>query len=126
MRQIIYWFRQDLRLCDNPALSMAISQGHVFPIYIYDTVHPGDDAMGHASRAWTHEALVALNKDLAGKLSCYSGDPAQILKQLCQTLAIEKVVWNRCYEAWQIKRDQDIKLMLQDLSDMRSSVTKLS
>ena len=32
----IHWFRQDLRLSDNPALSAAIESGDTLPIYILD------------------------------------------------------------------------------------------
>ena len=35
----IFWFRQDLRIADNPGLSEAISKGSVLPIYIYDNVN---------------------------------------------------------------------------------------
>ena len=37
----ICWFRQDLRLADNPALSAAAAQGDVLPVFILD-----DDAAG--------------------------------------------------------------------------------
>ena len=33
----IHWFRQDLRLSDNPALVKASKHDKVLPIYIYDT-----------------------------------------------------------------------------------------
>ena len=36
----LYWFRQDLRLSDNPALSEAASLGKVLPIYIVDDTTP--------------------------------------------------------------------------------------
>ena len=34
----IHWFRQDLRLSDNPALSEAIESGDILPIYILDDI----------------------------------------------------------------------------------------
>ena len=46
----IHWFRQDLRLADNPALSAAASAGAVLPVYILDDIHSGDHRMGEASR----------------------------------------------------------------------------
>ena len=33
----ILWFRQDLRISDNPALSEASKTGSIIPIYIHDT-----------------------------------------------------------------------------------------
>ena len=32
----LYWFRQDLRLADNPALTAAAQDGAVIPVYILD------------------------------------------------------------------------------------------
>ncbi len=33
---VIMWFRQDLRLSDNPALFKAIELGSVLPVFILD------------------------------------------------------------------------------------------
>jgi deoxyribodipyrimidine photo-lyase len=33
MSLIIQWFRQDLRISDNPALFAAVNKGEVLPIY---------------------------------------------------------------------------------------------
>ena len=33
---IIHWFRQDLRLHDNPALYSAFEEGCVLPVFIFD------------------------------------------------------------------------------------------
>ena len=38
----LVWFRQDLRLHDNPALAEAIDTGRVLPVYILDDTNPGD------------------------------------------------------------------------------------
>ena len=38
----IVWFRQDLRLKENPALEFAVSLGKVLPIYILDQENAGD------------------------------------------------------------------------------------
>ncbi|MBT6134335.1 MAG: deoxyribodipyrimidine photo-lyase, partial [Kordiimonadaceae bacterium] len=45
---VIHWFRQDLRLLDNPALVLAAEQGKVLPIYILDNDNAGDHAIGAA------------------------------------------------------------------------------
>ncbi len=36
----IVWFRQDLRLQDNPASYHACKMGDILPIYIHDTYNP--------------------------------------------------------------------------------------
>ena len=46
----IHWFRQDLRLSDNPALNEAVKHDEVLPIYILDDHNSGDFSMGEASR----------------------------------------------------------------------------
>jgi len=38
-RIIIHWFRQDLRLTDNPSLYEAAKLGEVLPLYIFDNVN---------------------------------------------------------------------------------------
>ena len=68
MSKVVHWFRQDLRLTDNPALFEAIKIGKVLPIYILDEENAGDYKMGEASKIWLHYSLLSLNKSLDGKL----------------------------------------------------------
>lgn len=105
----IHWFRQDLRLADNPALFAAAEQGQVLPVYILDQRNAGKYAMGAASRCWLHHSLTALNQALDDKLQIYSGDPETILLQLVQRYQAIAIHWNRCYEPWRIQRDSHIK-----------------
>ncbi|PIE42070.1 MAG: deoxyribodipyrimidine photolyase [Gammaproteobacteria bacterium] len=109
----IHWFRQDLRLSDNPALTQASSHHQVLPIYILDDENATDYAMGGASRWWLHHSLKALNKSLGGALSVYKGNPQTILDELASRFDIAGVYWNRCYEPWRIQRDTNIKQHLQ-------------
>ena len=57
----IFWFRQDLRLADNPGLTEAISKGIVLPIYIYDDINSNEYEMGSASKWWLHNSLKKLS-----------------------------------------------------------------
>ncbi|MGB2216943.1 MAG: cryptochrome/photolyase family protein [Porticoccaceae bacterium] len=109
------WFRQDLRLADNPALHAACATGEVLPVYIVDDYNSGEWAMGGASRWWLHHALESLNKSLQGKLNMFCGDPLPILSRLAEQYSASRVVWNRCYEPWRIARDSKIKTALQAL-----------
>ena len=108
----IHWFRQDLRLADNPSLAAAVLSGRVLPIYILDDVNAGEHKMGGASRWWLHHSLSALNDSLDGKLNIYQGEPCEIFKDLQQRFMVLSVSWNRCYEPWRIARDKKIKAML--------------
>ena len=111
-RTVIHWFRQDLRLSDNPALTVASKHRTVFPVYILDDCNAGEYAMGAASRWWLHHSLRSLNRSLDGALSIYRGNPVDILLDLIRRHAIGAVYWNRCYEPWRIARDQEIKRAL--------------
>ena len=111
MSTAIFWFRQDLRLQDNPALYAACHAGHdILPIYILDEENC-DWPMGGASKVWLHHSLTHLNQKLGGRLQCFSGDAKAILKTLCNTHDIKHIYWNRCYEPWRIKRDSAIKTL---------------
>ncbi|MBM3523756.1 MAG: deoxyribodipyrimidine photo-lyase [Alphaproteobacteria bacterium] len=61
---IIVWFRQDLRLTDNPALR-AVGDRPVVALYIHDEAGAGRWAPGGASRWWLHHSLEALAAALA-------------------------------------------------------------
>ncbi len=112
----LLWFRQDLRLEDNPALAAAIaSERPVVPVYIWDEA--GDWSPGGASRWWLHHALEDLAKSLAGhglRLALRTGDSAEELKRLIAETGAGAVYWNRCYEPAAIARDKAIKQALKD------------
>lgn len=112
-KPVIYWFRQDLRLHDNPALCEAATQGPVLALYILDDTNAGPYTMGAASRVWLHGALDDLNRALGGALSLYQGNPSDILQHLIQRHGVENIYWNRCYEPWSIKRDKNLKNQLE-------------
>lgn len=112
---IIVWFRQDLRLADNPALTAAARSGKVLPVYILDDENAGEWKMGGASRWWLHHSLKSLDESLGGKLVLLKGDAFKILGELAQKTGAQAVYWNRCYEPWRIKRDKLTKATLKDL-----------
>lgn len=108
----IMWFRQDLRLSDNPALHFAsLSQRPLIFLYIFDdTKRPW--ALGGASRWWLHQSLKALDgslKSYGAKLILKKGDPCSILKELVKNERVEQIYFNRCYEPYQLKLDQKIE-----------------
>ncbi len=109
---VIHWFRQDLRITDNPSLSAAARQSTVLPIYILDDHNCGEYSLGAASRWWLHHSLIALNKSLKHNLYIYRGDPKKILIDLIRKHDVKAIYWNRCYEPWQLKRDKQIRNIL--------------
>lgn len=109
----IYWFRQDLRLTDNPALHAVVQDYQILPIYILDDTNAKSNEMGAASRLWLHHSLLDLQKNLDHKLSLYKGNPLTILQKIMARLPVKTIVWNRCYEPWRITRDKQIKSTLE-------------
>lgn len=108
---ILFWFRQDLRLSDNPGLLHATQNGSVLPIYILDDETPGEFKMGGASRWWLHHSLQSLNHSLKNKLNIYQGSAEKILPSLIKKYNISAIYWNRCYEPWRIKQDTQLKAL---------------
>ena len=110
---VIVWFRQDLRLADNPALDAAVKSGApIVPLYVLDDVNAGAYPMGAASRWWLHHSLDALDKSLDGGLVLLQGDAKIILPQLARDIGATRIYWNRCYEPWRITRDSSLKSTL--------------
>lgn len=108
----LMWFRQDLRLADNPALLDALTAGDVLPVYILDDKNSADMKMGAASRWWLYHSLCALNESIGGRLQFFCGAADQVIEELCLHYDIKSVYWNRCYEPWRIRRDKKIKTNL--------------
>lgn len=104
----IVWFRQDLRLSDNPALNEAVHNGSVLPIYIHDECS-GAYKTGSASKLWLHHSLDSLNKSLGGKLNFYSGSAKEIIFDIIKRNGANAIYWNRCYEPHRIHADTEIK-----------------
>lgn len=114
-RPTILWFRQDLRLSDNPALSAAIARGAVIPLYILDDETPGAWKPGGAARWWLHESLAVLGADLTrrgGKLILRRGEAESVIEKLVEETNAQAVTWNRIYEPFAIARDKRIKAAL--------------
>jgi deoxyribodipyrimidine photo-lyase len=113
---VILWFRQDLRLADNPALSAAAaSKRPIIALYILDDVTPGRWAMGAASRWWLAGSLVSLARSLAARglrLILRQGEAGKVLEALAHESKAGAVYWNRCYEPAIVARDKKIKTRL--------------
>jgi deoxyribodipyrimidine photo-lyase len=98
----IVWFRQDLRLQDNPALHAAVRTGRpVIPVYVWSPGEEGAWPPGSASRWWLHHSLTALDQELrrlGSRLIIQRGKAAAVLGRVAATTGAGAVVWNRRYE----------------------------
>ncbi len=114
MTTAIVWFRQDLRLDDNPAFFEACARYEtVVPLYIFDGKN---SVLGKAQAWWLHHSLNALQqslyKKMGLKLVLRKGNPLEIILELMHATPINAVYWNRCYEPLAIERDKKIKTKL--------------
>lgn len=111
---LIVWFRQDLRLADNPALEAATATGRaVVPVYIYE-----DHALwrpGSASRWWLHGSLENLDAQMRAlglSLVLRRGNAARQLYKLVTETKARGVYWNRRYDPESIRHDRSIETEL--------------
>jgi len=109
---VIVWFRQDLRLTDNPALHAAVQTGQpVIPVYIWSPEEEGEWPPGAASKWWLHHSLQALNEDLesrGSRLILARGRALAVLKKLAAAVGATAVYWNKRYEPAAVKCSQQV------------------
>jgi deoxyribodipyrimidine photo-lyase len=108
----IVWFRNDLRLADNPALSEAATRGPVVPVFIWAPDEEAGWAPGAASRWWLHHSLFALDHALRrhrSRLIVRRGPTQGALIDLAEETGADAVLWNRRYEPAAIERDTAVK-----------------
>ena len=125
MSTALVWFRRDLRLADNPALSAALDRHErVLPVFIHAPEEEAPWTPGAASRWWLHQSLVALGdslRALGAPLVLRQGESLATLRELVRQTGAAAVYWNRLYEPAIVVRDQHVKQALrEDGLDARS------
>ena len=124
-RPVLFWFRQDLRLADNPGLLAAAESGRpLVAAFVLDDETPGRWRLGGAARWWLHHSLAALDKSLSalgGTLVLRRGRAAEAIASLVRETGAAAVYWNRCYEPYAIARDKAIKRTLAENGIARRS-----
>ncbi|MBA2728555.1 MAG: deoxyribodipyrimidine photo-lyase [Parachlamydiaceae bacterium] len=116
----IVWLRNDLRLTDHPALHAASSTGQpLIVLYVLDDHAPGKWKMGGASRWWLHHSLKSLRDDLhslGGKLILRRGDTLKIIPEMAVELKSQGIYWNRGYEPYARRQEEQISKALEQQS----------
>jgi deoxyribodipyrimidine photo-lyase len=96
---VLLWFREDLRLADNPAVRAAVESGRpVVAAYVLDQVSNGIRPLGAASLWWLHHSLSALAEELAaigGALVLRHGAAADVLPSLAREAGATRVFFAR-------------------------------
>lgn len=112
----ILWFRNDLRLDDNPALRALLDAGESpVCVYIHAPDEEGDWAPGAASNAWRHHALHSLDASLrarGSRLRCFRGPTQDTLRMLVDRTGARQIRWNRRYDPHSKLRDGALRQAL--------------
>ncbi|HSY19406.1 MAG TPA: deoxyribodipyrimidine photo-lyase [Candidatus Acidoferrales bacterium] len=119
MKTVIQWFRRDLRVSDNTALSEACKRAEtVIPVFIFeDALRTGPD-VGAARLEFLLQSVESLRKNLAElghTLIIRCGKSADVLPALCQEAGAQAVFANKRHEPYTQRRDERITSALLDI-----------
>lgn len=109
----IVWFRRDLRIEDNPALSVAARAGCVVPVFVWSPEEDRQFQPGRVSRWWLKQSLVQLDISLrslgVSLILRKTQDTLAVLLELVQTTGASQVVYNHLYDPISLVRDLRVK-----------------
>ncbi|MAS30611.1 MAG: deoxyribodipyrimidine photolyase, partial [Flavobacteriaceae bacterium] len=109
----IFWFRRDLRLHDNVGLFHALSKSNnVYPIFIFDKDITNNLNEDDYRLNFIKEQIKLMNEKLKKhecSINIFYGKPLDIFKNIISKTKIERVVFNKDYEPYAIKRDDAVK-----------------
>ncbi len=112
------WFRDDLRIRDNPALAWAAQRGPLVALLIDESsAATGTRPLGAAARWWWGRSVEKLSESLAVlgvPLLHRSGDPARIVPEVAGAVGAAAVTWNRRYHAPLREMDARMKADLRE------------
>jgi len=116
VKKVIYWFRDDLRLTDNPAFLKACSDSEaLLPIYMHHPREKADTKWGFSkkgsySQQFLQESILDLKKQLleiGSDLLEFSGLPEEIIPELIKILG-DADVYCQAIEAPEEKGDVNL------------------
>lgn len=112
----LIWFRDDLRLADNPALLAAVDRGApVLAVFVLDEESPGIRPLGAAARWWLHHSLASLRDRLREhgvSIILRRGRADRIVRELVVDSGAAAVFWNRHYGGSERTVDAELKAAL--------------
>jgi deoxyribodipyrimidine photo-lyase len=112
MRILIYWFRNDLRLADNPAFTQAcLHADYLLPVYVHDSKEQeivyGFERQGPHRQAFLRASLDDLGSQLRAQgsdLLEFSGESAEVLLQLFKDHAADAIYCEQIEAPEEIER----------------------
>jgi deoxyribodipyrimidine photo-lyase len=118
MRGIV-WFRRDLRIADQPALTAACEAcSEVIPLFVFDEPLLQAQVFGSASLNFMLGCLDELASALAGSglaLQWRRGKPVEEVVRAVRDWNANIVYWNRDYEPAALERDRAVQQQLAQL-----------
>jgi deoxyribodipyrimidine photo-lyase len=113
----LLWFRRDLRLADNVALTAAIERDlAIVPVFVWAPEEDGKWPPGSASRWWLHQSLRGLEESLrerGSRLILRRGPTIGTLRRLARETRAVRLYCNRCYEPAAARRDAKVAVALE-------------
>ena len=113
--RILHWFRKDLRLDDNTALSEAAHDGDVIPFYTSEPALLGRPDMAAARVRFALDSLAALDDAIracGSALALAHGDAAATVVAAARVAQADAVYWNDEYEPSLRLRDDTVEASL--------------
>ena len=105
----IVWFRRDLRVADQAALTAAVEAGGpVVPVFVLDDETPGAHRMGAASRRWLHHSLADLDaalRERGSRLTLRRGRADEVLRAVAEDIGAREVHALHHYEPWWLEAE---------------------
>jgi len=120
MNCVIFWFRRDLRLEDNTALTEALKSGKkIVPVFIFDRNIIDELPKNDARISFIHQHLEKIHLQLVklgSGILIYDGNPLNEWKKIIEQFQPEAVYFNHDYEPYALQRDKVIIDYLENLS----------
>jgi deoxyribodipyrimidine photo-lyase len=110
------WFRRDLRLADQPALTAACNEcSEVIPLFVFDEPLLQSHRFGAPCVNFMLGCLHELALSLAGRRIAFQwcrGEPVEQVVRAAGEWNADVVYWNRDYEPWTVERDRLVQQRL--------------
>jgi deoxyribodipyrimidine photo-lyase len=112
LKTVLHWFRRDLRITDNVALSEACKRAEqVIPVFIFEDAFRTGPDVGAARLEFLLQSVESLRKNLAElgwPLIIRCGRSADLIPQLARETGAQAVFANKRYEPYTRRRDEEI------------------
>jgi deoxyribodipyrimidine photo-lyase len=129
-KNTLLWFRNDLRVEDNQALTLALASKTLLPVYIQDPQHDADSGWGFNRQSehrkhFLQESLLDLDQALqkrGSRLLVIMGEPSVVLAELIRDYAIEQLIFEEEVGTEEIAREDEVAEMAESMGVKVSSV----